>query len=95
MMHYKDFAHKIKQLLRSVEGVHRSKAAAMHEWEEKELRNIFALMVAGPFAGIPSPPVSITMELLPLMETDLILMINRIQTAHDPMGELFSSLDPI
>jgi len=94
-MQHKDYLAKIKQLLRSVEDAHRSRAAGMHEWEEKELRNIFALMVVGPFAGIPSPPLHITMELLPEMEKDLIIMINRIQTAHDPLGELFSSLDPM
>jgi len=95
MKYYQDFLTKIRRLFRSVEGAHRSRAAEMHEWEEKELRNMFALMVVGPFAGIPSPPVHITMELLPEMETDLIIMINRIQTAHDPLGELFSSLDPM
>jgi hypothetical protein len=34
------------------------------------------------------------MELLPEMEEDLTIMINRIQTSHDPLGELFSNFDP-
>jgi hypothetical protein len=86
---------QIRQLVRSIEAGHRSRAAEMHEWEEKELRNIFALMVVGSFAGIPAPPGHITLELLPDMEKDVIIMMNRIQTAHDPLGELFSTLDPM
>ena len=94
-MQQQNFWRKIKRLLGEMEGAHRHKAAAMHEWEEKELRNIFALMVVGPVAGIPSPPIHITMELLPEMEQDILIMMNRIQTAHDPLGELFSVLDPM
>ena len=90
-----EFISKLKKLLRDIEEINRGNASDLHEWEEKELRNIFALLVAGSFTGIPSPPVHITMELLPEMEDDLTIMLNRIQTAHDPLGELFSLLDPM
>jgi hypothetical protein len=93
-MTLKTLKNKIKRLFREIEGAHRDRAAGMHEWEEKELRNVFALMVMGHATGMPSPPQHITMELLPEMEEDLTIMINRIQTSHDPLGELFSNFDP-
>ena len=91
----REFLEKIREILRDIEAINKNNVSELHEWEEKELRNMFALMVVGPFAGIPSPPLPITLELLPEMEEDLVIMMNRIQTAHDPMGELFSLLDPV
>jgi hypothetical protein len=90
-----EFLSRLKKLLQDIEEINRGHVSELHEWEEKELRNIFALLVVGSFTGIPSPPVHITMELLPEMEDDLRIMLNRIQTAHDPLGELFSLLDPM
>ncbi len=94
-MGYSEFISRLRKLLGDIEEINRSNVSELHEWEEKELRNIFALLVVGSFTGIPSPPVHITMELLPEMEDDLHIMLNRIQTAHDPLGELFSLLDPM
>jgi hypothetical protein len=90
-----EFLSRLRKLLQDAEEINRGNVSELHEWEEKELRNIFALLVVGSFTGIPSPPVHITMELLPEMEDDLRIMLNRIQTAHDPLGELFSLLDPM
>jgi len=90
-----EFLSRLKKLLQDIEEINRGNVSELHEWEERELRNIFALLVVGSFTGIPSPPVHITMELLPEMEDDLRIMLNRIQTAHDPLGELFSLLDPM
>lgn len=63
------------------------------EWETLELENIFALLVLGVYVGLPSPPMQLTLELMPLMERELVLMINRADTANDPLAELFSILD--
>lgn len=73
--------------------VQREKATELLEWEVKEMENIFALLVLGAFVGIPSPPMQITLSLLPMMENELELMLDKVQTAHDPLGELFSVLD--
>lgn len=94
-MGYSEFIEKLRKLFRDLEEINRGNVSGLHEWEEKELRNIFALLVMGSFSGIPSPPVHITLELLPEMEDDITIMLNRIQTAHDPLGELFSLLDPM
>ena len=75
------------------DAINRHKAVEYHEWEEKELRNTFAILVAGSFIGIPSPPAHITLELLPYMETDLKIMFERMDTSIDPIGEMFSMLD--
>ena len=62
------------------------------EHEVAELDNIFGILVLGAFIGIPSPPIHITMELLPLMDKEMDIMLDKVLTAHDPLGHLFSVL---
>lgn len=71
----------------------RSRAVETVEYELDELDNIFGILVLGAFIGIPAPPIHITMDLLPLMERELNLMLEKVSTAHDPLGELFSVLE--
>jgi hypothetical protein len=71
----------------------RGRAVEAVEYELEELDHIFGILVLGAFIGIPSPPIHITMELLPLMDKELDIMLEKISTAHDPLGELFSVLD--
>ncbi len=71
----------------------RRKAVETIEYEVGELDNIFAILVIGAFIGIPSPPIHITMELLPVMEKEFEIMLEKVSTAHDPLGDLFSILD--
>ena len=73
--------------------VMRGKAVETIEYEVEELDNIFGILVLGAFIGIPSPPIHITMELLPIMEKEFKIMLNKVTTAHDPLGDLFSVLD--
>ncbi len=80
------------KLWRTADQVHRHQAVHTIEYELEELENIFAILVLGMFIGIPSPPVQITLELLPDMERELKLMLAKIGTAHDPLGDLFSVL---
>ena len=72
--------------------VMRGKAVGTIEYEVGELDNIFAILVLGAFIGIPSPPVHITMELLPEMEKEFEIMLEKVSIAHDPLGDLFSVL---
>jgi len=71
----------------------RSKAVGTIEAELEELEYIFAVLVQGTFIGMPSPPVQICMDLLPLMEKDLILLLERVDTANEPLSRLFSVFD--
>jgi hypothetical protein len=70
----------------------RAKAVDIIEYEAEELDNIFGILVLGAFVGIPSPPIFISTQLLPLMEKELGIMLAKVSTAHDPLGDLFSVL---
>ena len=83
---------KIVSFFKVADEVMRSKAVETIEYEAKELDNIFAILVLGAFIGIPSPPIHITMELLPDMEKEFKIMLEKVSTAHDPLGDLFSVL---
>lgn len=83
---------KIIAAWKIVDEVARGKAVNTIEYEVEELDNIFGILVLGAFIGIPSPPIHITMELLPNMEKEFKLILAKVQTAHDPLGELFSVL---
>jgi len=89
----KTIKNKIVSAFHVADEVMRSKAVETIEYEVGELDNIFAILVLGAFIGIPSPPIHITMELLPEMENEFEIMLEKVSTAHDPLGDLFSVLD--
>jgi hypothetical protein len=84
---------KIVTGFKLTDEVMRSKAVETIEYEVEELDNIFGILVLGAFIGIPSPPIHITMELLPIMGKEFKIMIEKVTTAHDPLGDLFSVLE--
>ena len=89
----KTIKDKIVSAFNVADEVMRGKAVETIEYEVGELDNIFAILVLGAFIGIPSPPIHITMELLPEMEKEFEIMLEKVSTAHDPLGDLFSVLD--
>ena len=100
----KNFKSNIFKLLKKIklslisswqiaDEVARSKAIEGAEAELEELEYIFALLVQGSFVGMPSPPVQISLDLLPLMEKELALMIEHINTSNEPLSKLFSTFD--
>jgi hypothetical protein len=92
MISLKSIRDKIVSVFKDADMVMRGKAVETIEYEVEELDNIFGILVLGAFIGIPSPPIHITMELLPLMEKELHIMLEKVLTAHDPLGDLFSVL---
>jgi hypothetical protein len=92
MMSLKSIRDKIVSVFKDADRVMRGKAVETIEYEVEELDNIFGILVLGAFIGIPSPPIHITMELLPLMKKELRIMFEKVLTAHDPLGDLFSVL---
>ena len=88
----KTIKEKIVAAFNAADGVMRGKAVETIAYEVGELDNIFAILVLGAFIGIPSPPIHITMALLPEMEKELGIMLEKVSTAHDPLGNLFSVL---
>ncbi len=73
----------------------RDKAVETLEYEYGELENIFGLLVLGAFVGIPSPPMQITLDLLPEMEKHFRIMLNKVDTAESPFSDLLSAFDVI
>jgi hypothetical protein len=84
---------KMASAFHVADEVMRGKAVETIEYEVAELDNIFAILVLGAFIGIPSPPIHITMALLPEMEQEFEIMLEKVSTAHDPLGDLFSVLN--
>ncbi len=84
---------KVRAAYDLADEVHRHQATERLEWETRELENIFSLLVLGSFVGIQAPPMHISMEMLPVMEKELIIMTNRVCTANDPLSDLFSMFD--
>jgi len=84
---------KIVAAYRASDAMMRGRAVEAIEYELGELDNIFGTLVLGAFIGIPSPPIHITMDLLPLMENEMTIMLEKVATAHDPLGDLFSVLE--
>jgi hypothetical protein len=85
--------HRIGSTFQTLDAVMRGRAIETVEYELSELDNIFGILVLGTFIGIPSPPIHVTMDLLPLMEKELHTMLEKVATAHDPLGDLFSVLE--
>lgn len=85
----------IKSAGRFVDEMHRSKATERLEWETRELENIFSLLTLGAFVGMQAPPMHISLELLPEMEQELVIMTNRVCMAQDPLADLFSMFDAL
>ena len=94
---FNDIAAKFKQgvisMWETADKVAREKAVNALEAELGELENIFGILVQGAFIGIPSPPMQISLDLLPLMEKELTIMIEKIETANEPISHLFSVFD--
>jgi hypothetical protein len=82
----------ILQWWRAADAVARGRAVETLAFETQELEHVFALLVLGVFVGIPAPPIHITTELLPVMAPEFTLLCDRVTTAHDPLGTLFSVL---
>lgn len=83
----------LRKMIGVVTQVNRERATEMLEFELKELENIFALLLMGGFVGLPSPPAPVAMELLPLLERELGIMLSRADFAQDPLGALMGILD--
>jgi hypothetical protein len=82
----------LRKVVATIDQANRDKAVDVFEFELKELENIFALLILGGFVGLPSPPAPIALELLPLMERELTIMLSRSDFAQDPLGALMGIL---
>ncbi len=84
---------KIKQEWNTLNDYLRSRAIDTVEWECSELEHVFTLLTFGYWVGLPAPPLGIGLQLMPLMEKEIIQMIQRIELSNAPLSQLFSYLD--
>lgn len=83
----------IKRLIekgRLIDEITREQTAGIAESELVEMEHVFSILLLGAFVGLPSPPMNITLDLLPDMERELLLLLRKVETANEPLSTLFS-----
>ena len=83
----------IKRLIEKgklIDELARDQAAGTAESELVEIEHLFSILLLGTFVGLPSPPINITLDLLPDMERELLLLLRKVETANEPLSTLFS-----
>ena len=63
------------------------------ETELEEMENIFALITLGFIVGYPMIPPSLSLKLLPYMEKELLLMVDRVVMLDDQLGIIGFDID--
>lgn len=84
----------VRRLLSAVDMTHRSQVTAMTEFEQKELENLFVLLLMGSFMGVPSPPSFVSAELLPHLEHELKVLNDRAKDSFDTLAEMAGTFNP-
>ena len=88
----RDFLKKAGSLVREFSSqfsqYHREKATGMLEYELRELENVFALLLCSSFVGLPAPPLSLSVELLPFLKQELKMLHLRAESGFDSLAEL-------
>ena len=83
----------LKDLTHDMSRSHREKVTALTAFEARELENMFVLLLLGSFAGMPSPPSFIAVELLPHLEHEIRVLNRRAESSTDALAEIMGSLD--
>ncbi len=81
-------AENLKAFLEGFFGAFKHSSTEYLEFELRELENVFALILMGEFVGIPSPPTTLVIRLLPHMTRELYVMQRRAVEMDDILGEL-------
>jgi len=82
--------HEIVGFFMGIAEASRDKATDQIQYEAREMEHMFTLMIFGDAVGLPSPPISVTMELLPLMTADFEKMILRATQTGNGLSEIAS-----
>lgn len=90
---FKTVIQWVVSLWKTADEVARGKAVETVELELEELEHVFALLVLGSFVGIPSPPMQLSLDLMPWMEKEMALMLEKVDTANAPLSQLFSTFE--
>ncbi len=73
-----------------IDEIARARAVDIAEQELSELEHVFSLITFGVFIGLPSPPMQITLDLLPLCENEVNILMQKVETANEPLSQLAS-----
>lgn len=66
----------------------KSKSVEFIQIEERELENIFSLLLFGSYIGIPAPPAFLSLELLPYVTRELYVLGITAERSDDPLGQI-------
>lgn len=83
----------IMDFLRGFGGAFKHQSTEFIEFEERELENVFALILMGAFIGIPSPPTTLVIRLMPHMVKEMHVMQQRAVDLDDIFGEVAGMFD--
>lgn len=83
----------ISKMFDVITSVFKGKSIEYIEVELRELENIFALLIIGSFIGLPSPPTSISLRLLPYLGRELIVVTYISERLDDMLGEMAGIFD--
>jgi len=84
---------RVANVIKVVSEIFKARGTEYLELELRELENIFALIVMGSFIGLPSPPTTVSLRLLPHMGRELLIMSSVSRRLDDMLGEMAGMFD--
>lgn len=84
---------RVANLIKVISETFKARGTEYIELELRELENIFALIVMGSFIGLPSPPTTVSLRLLPHMGRELLIMSSVSRRLDDMLGEMAGMFD--
>ena len=80
------------RFLKDFERGIRSRATDYLAYELRELENIFCLLLLGSLVGLPSPPSSLSLRLMPYLIPEMYVVGGKAGDMADISGEAFGAL---
>jgi len=80
----------LRRIIDIVTGIVKERSTEYLQVELRELENIFALLVAAPLIGLPTPLTAVSLRILPYMIPELAVMERLSQRLDDMLSELAS-----
>ncbi|GAB6944950.1 hypothetical protein JCM14467A_17320 [Vulcanisaeta sp. JCM 14467] len=86
-------SNAIKSLFKYHEDFMRYESTRSMYNEYAELLNIFLILIFGNLIGVPSPPLSITLRLLPYAVDELRYFVNKAGRTEDLISDLVDAFN--
>jgi len=88
-----NFYLKLKKFFSEISFASKKNLTEKIEFELKELKNLFSLLIFNAYIGYPDPSIFVNLELLPYLEKDLIIMLKSTLKTKDMLSDLASTFD--